>query len=181
MPSTADSLQSLRLAIIGGGIGGICTALGLLQHPHIDVQIYEATSGFGEIGAGIAVSENARRALKLIAPAASAAFDKVATTNMWPEYKKRMATYIVVSSSPFLKVAAHSIRLEIFFSRVKASRRAKSWIFRSREKARTRARPFTLSSTTPVYGSSIVPDFSTSLLKAPFTPYAFQQTCRLSR
>ena len=31
--------QSFRLAIIGGGIGGICTALGLVEHPHIDVQM----------------------------------------------------------------------------------------------------------------------------------------------
>ena len=102
MPSTADSLQSFRLAIIGGGIGGICTALGLLEDPHIDVQIYEAASGFGEIGAGIGVSENAQRALKLISSATRAAFDKVATTNMWPVHKKRMGAYIVVSPPSFV-------------------------------------------------------------------------------
>ena len=115
MSSTASLPQSFRLAIIGGGIGGVCLALGLLEHPHIDVQIYEASSGFGEIGAGISVGENSQRALKLIAPATRAAFDKVATTNMWPEYKKRTTRYIVVSSSIFVTVVAYSVALAIFF------------------------------------------------------------------
>ena len=46
---------ALRIAIVGGGIGGLCLALGLRKHSHIDVQIYEAAHAFSEIGAGIGV------------------------------------------------------------------------------------------------------------------------------
>jgi salicylate hydroxylase len=51
-----------RIAIIGGGIGGLCAALSLLQ-AGCDVQVYEQASALGEIGAGIQISPNASRIL----------------------------------------------------------------------------------------------------------------------
>lgn len=54
MSSTTTSLKPFSVAIIGGGIGGLCTAIALLKYPHIDVQVYEAAPTFGEIGAGVA-------------------------------------------------------------------------------------------------------------------------------
>ena len=51
-----------RIAIIGGGIGGLSAALSLLQ-AGCDVQIYEQASALGEIGAGIQISPNASRIL----------------------------------------------------------------------------------------------------------------------
>jgi NADH dehydrogenase FAD-containing subunit len=41
-PSQNQRARPLRLAIVGGGIGGLCLALGLRKHSHIDLQIYEA-------------------------------------------------------------------------------------------------------------------------------------------
>lgn len=71
--------RALRLAIVGGGIGGLCLALGLRKHPHIDVQIYEAAHTFSEIGAGIGIGRNAQRALELLGSDVHAAYKKQAT------------------------------------------------------------------------------------------------------
>lgn len=53
--TTKISAQSkaFSVSIIGGGIGGLTLAIGLLKHPHIDVQVYESAPSFGEIGAGV--------------------------------------------------------------------------------------------------------------------------------
>ena len=100
MSSTDTSPKSLSVAIIGGGIGGLCAAIALLKHPQIDVQVYEAAPTFGEIGAGVGIGPNAQQALELIGPEARAAYDKHATGNMWPKHAKTIANYIVVS--PFV-------------------------------------------------------------------------------
>ena len=49
--------------IIGGGIGGLCTAVALRQIG-IDVRVYERTKAFERVGAGLAVWANALRALR---------------------------------------------------------------------------------------------------------------------
>jgi 2-polyprenyl-6-methoxyphenol hydroxylase-like FAD-dependent oxidoreductase len=52
----------MRIAIIGGGIGGLSAALQLLK-PGFDVHVYEQAAAIGEIGAGIQISPNASRLL----------------------------------------------------------------------------------------------------------------------
>jgi salicylate hydroxylase len=52
----------MKIAIIGGGIGGLSAALHLL-HAGFDVHVYEQSSAIGEIGAGIQISPNASRLL----------------------------------------------------------------------------------------------------------------------
>jgi salicylate hydroxylase len=52
----------MRIAIIGGGIGGLAAALQLLK-PGFDVHVYEQAAAIGEIGAGIQISPNASRLL----------------------------------------------------------------------------------------------------------------------
>ncbi|KAI9935099.1 hypothetical protein MW887_000720 [Aspergillus wentii] len=74
----------ISIAIVGGGIGGLCLAIGLLQHPHLKVTIYEAAPVFSEIGAGVGLGPNAQRALSLISPAAERAFVSQATGNLSP-------------------------------------------------------------------------------------------------
>lgn len=70
----------LQVAIIGGGITGLALATGLLQR-NIDFKIYERAKAFREIGAGIAFTPNAERAMKLLNPAIHAAYQKVAVQN----------------------------------------------------------------------------------------------------
>jgi salicylate hydroxylase len=50
------------IAVVGGGIGGLTAALSLLR-AGFDVEVYERTSGLGEVGAGVQVSPNASRVL----------------------------------------------------------------------------------------------------------------------
>jgi salicylate hydroxylase len=52
----------MKVAVIGGGIGGLSAALQLLQ-AGIDVHVYEQAEQIGEIGAGIQISPNASRLL----------------------------------------------------------------------------------------------------------------------
>ncbi|KAF6228837.1 hypothetical protein HO133_006948 [Letharia lupina] len=82
----SSSEKAIRLAIIGGGIGGLCLAIGLLKQPHVDVQVYEAASTFSEIGAGVVIGNNAERALQLIGSAAWQAMEKHATRNLWSSH-----------------------------------------------------------------------------------------------
>ncbi|KAL9132105.1 MAG: hypothetical protein Q9217_000141 [Psora testacea] len=93
--STASHQTTFRVAIIGGGIGGLSLALGLNKYPHIDYHIYEAAPSFGEIGAGVSFGPNAQRALELIGGGAKEAFLKHATTNMWSSHVNTWAEYIV--------------------------------------------------------------------------------------
>ncbi|MGO8919004.1 MAG: FAD-dependent monooxygenase [Stellaceae bacterium] len=60
--------KPLDVAIIGGGLGGLAAALSLLR-AGIDVEVYEQSAAFGEIGAGIQIGPNASRILHRIVPA----------------------------------------------------------------------------------------------------------------
>jgi salicylate hydroxylase len=54
---------SLRVAIIGGGIGGVAAATALLQRG-LDVQLYEQAPALTEVGAGVAIQPNGVRMLE---------------------------------------------------------------------------------------------------------------------
>lgn len=70
----------LHVAIVGGGIAGLCLGIGL-QARGVDFTIYERASGVQEVGAGIGLSPNAERAMRTLAPAVHAAYEAVATPN----------------------------------------------------------------------------------------------------
>ncbi|KAF2687107.1 mannitol 1-phosphate dehydrogenase [Lentithecium fluviatile CBS 122367] len=70
----------LPIAIVGGGLGGLALAVGLLKHG-IKIRIYEAATAFSEIGAGVAFGSNATRALGLIDEALLEGYKKHATFN----------------------------------------------------------------------------------------------------
>src|SRR6516164_5112922 len=61
---TADRLMT-RVAIIGGGIGGL-TAANALSRSGIETAVYEAAAELKEIGAGVALHANAMRVLRAI-------------------------------------------------------------------------------------------------------------------
>src|SRR4051794_6719690 len=54
-----------RIAIIGGGIGGLTAARALLQRG-FEVAVHEATPELKEIGAGVALGPNAMKALRAL-------------------------------------------------------------------------------------------------------------------
>lgn len=77
---------TLRVAIVGGGIGGVLLAIGFQKHAHIQPELYESAPSFGEIGAGVAIGPNAQHALQLIDPRARAVLDKLSSTNLWESH-----------------------------------------------------------------------------------------------
>ena len=54
---------ALRVAIVGGGIGGLATANALLRG-QLDVRLYEQASALTEVGAGLAMQPNGVRMLR---------------------------------------------------------------------------------------------------------------------
>lgn len=73
MPSTTDTSAPFRIAIVGGGIGGLACALFVHHHctsspisPPIHIDVYEQASQYKEIGAGVGVGINAARLLHKI-------------------------------------------------------------------------------------------------------------------
>ena len=57
------STSPLRVAIVGGGIGGVAAATALIQRG-IDVRLYEQAPALTEVGAGVAIQPNGVRMLK---------------------------------------------------------------------------------------------------------------------
>jgi salicylate hydroxylase len=57
------SKQRLRIAIVGGGIGGLTLAIALRQRGVV-VEVFEQASELTEIGAAVALSANATRELR---------------------------------------------------------------------------------------------------------------------
>ncbi|MDB5571871.1 MAG: 2-polyprenyl-6-methoxyphenol hydroxylase [Hyphomicrobiales bacterium] len=58
-----NSSAKLRVAVIGGGIGGLAAANALMQKG-LDVTVYEQASRLGEVGAGVFVYPNSLRQLE---------------------------------------------------------------------------------------------------------------------
>ncbi|KAI1378439.1 FAD/NAD(P)-binding domain-containing protein [Hypoxylon crocopeplum] len=57
----------VEIAIVGGGIIGLCLAAGLIKQ-NVKVKVYEQAKGFREIGAGMAFTANAIRCMGLMNP-----------------------------------------------------------------------------------------------------------------
>ena len=74
----ASQPKPFKIAIVGGGLGGLALAVGLRRR-NVPFHIYEAAPKFDEIGAGVAFASNTVRALKLINPDLEAGVERCAT------------------------------------------------------------------------------------------------------
>lgn len=81
MSATATPTKPLTVAIVGGGIGGLTLAAGLLLRRNVRVQIYEAADAFRESGLGLSIGPAAHRALPLIDPKIRDIYDALVTTH----------------------------------------------------------------------------------------------------
>jgi salicylate hydroxylase len=75
----------MKVAVIGGGIGGLSVALQLL-HAGADVHVYEQAMRMGEIGAGVQISPNASRLLLRLG--LKAAMDAIGTRPRAVEFRR---------------------------------------------------------------------------------------------
>ena len=53
----------MRIAVVGGGIGGLAAALSLAAAGFAEVDVFERSEALGEVGAGIQISPNGSRVL----------------------------------------------------------------------------------------------------------------------
>ncbi|KZM23417.1 Salicylate 1-monooxygenase [Ascochyta rabiei] len=58
--------KPLKVAIVGGGPGGLGTAIALSRIPDVEVTIYEQASVLREVGAGISIGPNSWKVLELL-------------------------------------------------------------------------------------------------------------------
>ena len=58
-----SSEQSIKIAIIGGGLAGATLASALFRHPHLDINIFESAAEFSERGAAVGLAVNAQAAI----------------------------------------------------------------------------------------------------------------------
>ncbi|KAJ5141191.1 hypothetical protein N7476_009064 [Penicillium atrosanguineum] len=88
--------RQFTITIIGGGIGGLTLATGLLRR-NIPVQIYEAASSFSEIGLGLSIGPAAHRCMPLIDPKIREIYDSLVTTHAdSPGYEAYRQTWFEV-------------------------------------------------------------------------------------
>ncbi|KAF2666590.1 putative monooxygenase [Microthyrium microscopicum] len=59
----ASEIHSLKIAIIGAGMGGLTTALALAKAGFQNIEVYEAASNLGFVGAGIQMAPNMAKVL----------------------------------------------------------------------------------------------------------------------
>ncbi len=60
-------IEPLNISIVGGGIGGLATAIALLKHS-FNVQVYERAEALRSIGAGLTLTPNGLNSLDAIQP-----------------------------------------------------------------------------------------------------------------
>ena len=88
----ASAGKRFDIAIIGGGLGGLSLAIGLIRRG-ISVQIYEGASGWTVQGAGLVFAKNSMDAMKKISPDIYAAFAKRSSGQGWESKKTTYMDY----------------------------------------------------------------------------------------
>lgn len=66
MGSNTPSPAVLRVAIVGGGPGGLATAIALSKIPNVNVHVYEKDKVLREVGAGINIGANSWNVMNLL-------------------------------------------------------------------------------------------------------------------
>ena len=85
-----------RVAIIGGGIGGLTAAIAL-SRAGVEVRVYEAAAELREIGAGVALHPNAMRVLRSIG--VEDGVRKVAGRSQWAVTRNGMTGRLISKTS----------------------------------------------------------------------------------
>ena len=90
--TVTDATKPFSIAIVGGGIGGLCLAVALIRH-NVPFHVYEAAPAFTEIGAGVGLGPNALRAMQILDPAILAGYKRCETTNLSPSEQGRFFNF----------------------------------------------------------------------------------------
>ncbi|KAI0398150.1 FAD/NAD(P)-binding domain-containing protein [Xylariaceae sp. FL0594] len=93
-----NDAQTISVAIVGGGVAGLSLAAGLIKLAHIKLQVFEAVPKYADVGAGLALHQNAIRAMASIGPEAVQAYLDKATTMGEPD--DVIATQVILAQGP---------------------------------------------------------------------------------
>jgi salicylate hydroxylase len=96
-----------RVAIIGGGIGGL-TAANALSRAGVEVAVYEAAAELKEIGAGVALHANAMRVLRAIG--VEGGVRKVAGRSEWAVTRNGKTGRVISKTSRKRQAAAFGLQ-----------------------------------------------------------------------
>src|SRR5215469_13372302 len=107
MSTTGKDELMTRVAIIGGGIGGL-TAANALSRAGIEVAVYEAAAELKEIGAGVALHANAMRVLRAIG--VEDAVRKVAGRSQWQMTRNWKTGRVISKTSQQQSAAAFGLQ-----------------------------------------------------------------------
>ena len=77
-----SSTQPLKIAIIGGGLAGATLANALLDHPHLNINIFESATEFSERGAAVGIAANGQAALAEIGGAVADVLERAGGVTM---------------------------------------------------------------------------------------------------
>lgn len=88
--------KQFSVAIVGGGLGGLTLAIGLIQR-NVPVQIYESASLIRDTGLGLSIGPAAHRALQYINSELRVLYDSYVTTHLdSPGYEEFLQTWFEV-------------------------------------------------------------------------------------
>jgi salicylate hydroxylase len=76
------SENSIKVAVIGGGLAGATLMNALLKHSHIDAEIFESAIEFSERGAAVGIAHNGQAALNEIGHTVADALDRAGAVVM---------------------------------------------------------------------------------------------------
>jgi salicylate hydroxylase len=94
------SNNKISVIILGGGIAGITLLRGLLQHPHLDPVVYEATQCYRDVGGGMALHKNAIGAMQSIDPAIKDSYFRNANS-MAADDEIELSTHVIMVEGHF--------------------------------------------------------------------------------
>ncbi|KAL9137981.1 MAG: hypothetical protein Q9175_000798 [Cornicularia normoerica] len=84
--------KQLNIAVVGGGLGGLSLAIGLVQRG-ISACVYEGASSWTDAGAGLVFAKNSMEAMKKISPDIYEAFAKRSSGQGWASKKTTYMDY----------------------------------------------------------------------------------------
>ena len=91
-PRATSPGKQLQIAVVGGGLGGLSLAIGLVQRG-ISAQVYEGASSWTDAGAGLVFAKNAMDAMKKVSPDIYDAFAKRSSGQGWDSKKTTYMDY----------------------------------------------------------------------------------------
>ena len=112
--------KQFQVAVIGGGLGGLSLAIGLVRRG-ISVQVYEGASGWTDAGAGLVFAKNSMAAMKKISPDIYELFAKRSSGQGWEskkttymDYRNGMTNGELISSVVCANTGQESVHRTLF-------------------------------------------------------------------